>query len=112
MSLSIKLRALRSAKEMSLRQVAKASGVSPSTLSRAERDLGIPDAIILSKIAEFYGVSFESLLDKLEPTDEQVDSYLIGLGYNLEQLRIEINELIDTLRSEAREILAAKESQP
>lgn len=111
MTLGTQLHALRSAKGLSLRQVTKATGVSPSTQSRAERDVGIPDAVILSKLAEFYGVSFESLLNKIEPTDEQVDAYLIGLGYNLDELRAEINALINELSAQAKAILAAKEGE-
>lgn len=110
--LGTRLRALRSAKGLSLRQMAIGSGVSASTISRLERDMGIADTVILSKLAAFYGVGFASLLDAHEPTNEQVDAFLIGHGCNLEQLRAEINELIDRLREEARALLAQKQVTP
>lgn len=93
---------------MSLRQVEAGSGVSISTLSRAERDIGIPDTIIMSMLAKFYDVSFESLLDAEEPTQAQTEAFLIGHGYNLDKLREEINALIDQLKAEAKTILAQK----
>lgn len=111
MTLSAKLRALRNAKGMSLRQVARESGVSASTLSRLERNIGGPDIVTLVMLEDFYKVRLGSGLDA-EMTDAQAEAYLVGLGYNLEQLRAEINALIDTLRDEAKAILAAKQVQP
>lgn len=109
MTLGTRLRALRSSKGLSLRQVARKTGISASTLSRLERDMSMADTNSLSALAEFYNVSFAILLDVYEPTDEQVNAFLVGHGYNLEQLRVEINELIDKLQEETRAILAQKE---
>lgn len=111
MTLSTKLRALRNAKGMSLRQVEAGSGVSAATLSRAERGLGTPDTVTLVLLEDFYKVRLGSGLDA-EMTDAQAEAYLTGLGYNLEQLRAEINALIDTLRDEAKALLAAKQVTP
>ena len=63
MTLGTRLLALRSAKGLSLREVAAESGVSPSTLSRAERDLGTPDTVTLVMLEDFYGASLGSGLD-------------------------------------------------
>lgn len=109
MTLGTRLRALRAAKGLSLRQVQDACGVSTAALSRAERGSGTPDTATLLRLENFYGTSLGSGLSGTEPTDEQVAAYLTGLGYNLEQLRTEINELIDRLRDEAKAILASKE---
>ena len=111
MTLGTKLHALRSAKGLSLRQVKAGSGVSASTLSRAERDIGIPDTIILSMLAKFYDVPLHSLLDAYEPTPEQTEEFLIGLGYNLDELRAEINALITELSAHVKAILGAKGSK-
>jgi transcriptional regulator with XRE-family HTH domain len=111
MTLGARLRALRRAKRMSLRQVEAGSGVSISTLSRTERDASIPDTIILSMLAKFYEISFDSLLDLWEPSDEETEAFLIDHGYDLEKLRTEINALIDELREQTKAILSAKEQQ-
>lgn len=112
MSLGNRLHALRSARGLSLRQVEAGSGVSASTLSRTERDIGIPDTIIMSMLAKFYDVSFDSLLDAWEPTEAETDAFLIGHGYDLDKLRAEINALIDELRAQAKALLAQKGGTP
>lgn len=108
MTLGSRLRALRSAKGMSLRQVARKVGVSASTLSRVEHGLYISDIAIIHKIAAFCNVSVDDLLGIEEPTKEQTDAYLVGLGYNLEQLRADLIALIDTLIAETKAMLARK----
>lgn len=112
MSLGARLRAIRKARGLTLRQVEAQSGVSISTLSRAERDMGMPDLVTLVGLEDFYKVSLGSGLGAKSPTDEQVEAFLIGHGYNLEQLRADFNALIDRLREEARSILAEKAIVP
>lgn len=108
MTLGMKLLVLRKKKGLSLRAVAEKSGVSPSTLSRLERDMGMPHIVTLVMLEDFYKVRLNTGPDSREPTQEQAETYLIGLGYNLEELRAEINALIDELRNAAKDILAHK----
>lgn len=108
MTLGTHLRALRNTRGIGLRQAAKETGVSASTLSRVERGMCISDIAIIHKIAAYCNVSIDDLLGIEEPTKEQTDAYLVRLGYNLEQLRVEINDLINKLQEETRAILAQK----
>lgn len=110
MTLGAKLRALRAAKDLSLRQVERETGVAFASISRIERG-NKPDIDSLCALAKFYGVSMDSLLFGRELTDEVAEAYLVGLGYNLDELRTEINALIDELRETAKAILA-KQVQP
>ena len=115
MTLGTQLHAARLAKRHSLRDAAIQSGVSPSTLSRAERGVrGEFDTAVLYKIAAYCGVSVETLVSGkyAEVSDDEVDNFLVGHGYNLEELRVEINALIDELRNTAKAILAHKEQTP
>ena len=116
MTTGTRLRAARLEKGHSLRDAAIASRVSPSTLSRTERDRGVIDTATLYKLAAYCGVSVETLVTGkyAEISDDEIDNFLIGHGYNLEELRSEINALIDELRNTAKEILSHKKgaSQP
>lgn len=115
MTTGTRLHAARLAKGHSLRDAAIQSGVSPSTLSRMERDVGTVDSQILFKVAAYCGVSVETLVTgrDAEISDAEVDSFLVGHGYNLEALRAEINALIDQLRDTVKDILAHRqEPQP
>ncbi len=108
MSTGTRLHATRLAKGHSLRDAATQSGVSPSTLSRMERNVGTVDTQVLFKVAAYCGVSVETLVTgKPAPvSDAEVDNFLEGHGYNLDALRTEINALIDELRETVKEILA------
>lgn len=109
MTLGTKLHALRIAKVIGLREVAKETGVSASTISRLERGIGRPYVGTMGALCRFYGVNFTDLIDDPpEMTDEETDAYLIGHGYNLDKLRDEINALIDELKATAKEVLARK----
>ncbi len=112
MTLGVRLHAARLAKRHSLRDAAVITGLSPSTLSRTERDLntGTLDTASLFRLAAYCGMSAEALVmgNDADISDAEVESYLVGLGYNLEELRAEINALIDELRSTAKAILAQK----
>ena len=116
MSMGIRLHAARLAKGHSLRDAAVYTGLSPSTLSRTERNLspGTLDTASLFRLAAYCGMSAEALVmgNDADISDEEVESFLVGLGYNLDELRAEINALIDELRATAKAILAAKEAQP
>lgn len=110
MSTGTRLHSMRLAKGHSLRDASIQSGVSPSTLSRVERDKGIGDTEVLYKIAAYCGVSVDTLVTgkDADVSDEEVNRFLEGHGYNLEELREEINALIDQLRDVAKEILSLR----
>lgn len=82
------IKAKRREKNMGLREAAKESGVSASTLSRLERGIStkMPDTETLSSLSNWLGVSFSSLMNEKEnrkdvntpkfETTEQVEVYL------------------------------------
>lgn len=56
------IKELRVDRELSLRQVEAETGISNSYLSQIERgERGIPNSKIIVRLAELYGVSFQSL---------------------------------------------------
>lgn len=64
-----KIRKIRSDKNMSLRELADKTGLTPSFLSQVERDLAEPSITSLRKIAEAMGVPiFYFLLEGNEPS--------------------------------------------
>lgn len=114
MTIGTKLHATRLAKGHSLRDAASQSGVSPSTLSRVERGKGGLDTASLYKIAAYCGVSVETLVTGKDApvSDDEVNAFLVGHGYNLDALRAEINALIDELREVAKDILSHRTQEP
>lgn len=102
------LRAKRNKRGHSLRKAAEVSGVSASTLSRIERDAGVSDTDTLRKLAVYCEVSLASLVvmeDVPEASDEETEAYLVAYGYHLEELRQEINALIDEVSDAAKAIV-------
>jgi transcriptional regulator with XRE-family HTH domain len=63
-TLGTALRQLRHAKDLTLEEVAEATGISIAMLSRAERDQRSPSPTIVGILASFYGVS-PAALDRL-----------------------------------------------
>ena len=64
----------------SLREVASATGVSASTLSRVENGIGTPDSATLARLAQWVGVPLERLmtgaiLQNQEANDQRVVYY-------------------------------------
>jgi len=110
MTMGTRLHAARLANKHSLRDAAIQSGVSPSTISRVERGIGTFDTNILYRLAAYCGVSLDTLVTGKygAVSDAEVDNFLEGHGYNLEEIRDEFNALIDELRGTVREILAHK----
>lgn len=113
MTLGTKLKAARLAKGLRLREAQALSGVSASTISRAERDIGEIWAHHLAKLSRCYGVSVDALLpdDDIEMTDEETNAFLVAHGYDLDKLRDEINALIDELRDQAAALLRERTQQ-
>lgn len=56
------LRAVRARRELTLDEAAVGMGIQKATLSRLERGYGKPHAGTAKKIADFYGISIESVL--------------------------------------------------
>lgn len=63
-SLSLKLRVLRAERRLTLRQVEAETSVSKESLSAIERGVQNPTDITLSKLARFYEVPLEKLLEE------------------------------------------------
>ena len=109
MTLGTRLHSARKLKGYGLREVAKLTGVSPSTISRLERDLGDATLFTLIKLANCYGVLLVDLIvpdeEMPEMPDEETDAFLVAHGYNLDELEREIKEIVAKLRVEAMEIL-------
>lgn len=68
--LASRMAAARKARPLTQAQVADAFGLNKATVSAWESGRGIPDAIMLSKVAEMYGVSADALLWGTQLTTE------------------------------------------
>jgi transcriptional regulator with XRE-family HTH domain len=67
----------REAERLSLRAVAKITGVSPSTLSRIETNKGfVPDAPTLARLCQWLGMPIERIVDTL-PNDKRNNSPVV-----------------------------------
>lgn len=64
------LLSLRSAKKVSRDVVSKATGISAKTYERYEKNERNPDAPVLVKLADFYGVTLDQLVGR-DPLPEQ-----------------------------------------
>jgi transcriptional regulator with XRE-family HTH domain len=63
-SLGMRLRVLRAERGLSLRQVEAGTGVAKETLSEIERGVRHPYDTTLGKLAKFYDVPVEGLLEE------------------------------------------------
>lgn len=63
MKISQKLRELRLERNLYQRDVAKAVNVQQSAVAKWEREENIPNVYILIKLAKFYKISFDELLE-------------------------------------------------
>ncbi len=69
MNLGIKIRHLRQKAKLDRKDLAKLLGISYSSISKYELGERLPDIIMLKKIAEFFDVSIDYLLDHT-PSDK------------------------------------------
>lgn len=69
-TLSKNLFALRKAKKLSRDVVSKAIGISAKTYERYEKNERNPDAPVLVKLAEFYGVTLDQLVGRAPLPDQ------------------------------------------
>lgn len=70
-TLSKNLFALRKAKKLSRDVVSKAIGISAKTYERYEKNERNPDAPVLVKLAEFYGVTLDQLVGRTPLPDQE-----------------------------------------
>lgn len=70
--LNEKIRNLRNTKSMSQEDLARNLHVTRQTISKWEHALSVPDADILMKMADLFGVSVSYLLDSQLETNEEV----------------------------------------
>lgn len=62
-----KLKALRKAHKISQSELAKHIRVSRSTIAMWETNQRIPDLVMVKRLADFYGMSIDELLDRHAP---------------------------------------------
>ena len=84
MSIGEKLRSLRLKMKRTLREQSETFGVSLNSVYRWEHDLAAPRKTVLKKMADFYGVPFNWLIDSSAADDEYVGAALYPES-NLEQ---------------------------
>jgi transcriptional regulator with XRE-family HTH domain len=82
--LSVKLRELREKNELSQRELSKKLGLSQSTIGMYETGKREPNTEILTKIADFYGVSVDYLLDRDEETE--LPAYIMKVANDINNL--------------------------
>lgn len=89
MSIGERLRELRTSRDMSQLELAKALGVSDKAISAWEKDTRIPRMGAIQKIADFFNIQKSYLIE-----EEKVGEHLYA--YNFKEQTI-FNPLIDTL---------------
>ena len=108
MAFKDRLKMIRSGKDLSQAQLADALGVSPGAIGGYENGTRLPKDNILSKIAEYFGVSEEWLRRGALITDKQrkaimdrFDEPLGWLGSDAETVGINPDEVWQALKSRA-----------
>lgn len=90
------MRRLREKKELPLWQVGKLTGISASQLSKVERDLDFPRSDVLFRLAQYYGVTMESLMNYHNPIpQDQLALAEVGVAAIVEKLE-EMYEVVIT----------------
>ena len=82
MTLGIKLRRLREARQISQQTLAKAIDVAQSSIASYELDQRQPSFAVIQKLADYFGVSFASLVPSPDGID---DSTAVSLNEALQQ---------------------------
>jgi len=103
-SLALRLRVLRAQRRATLRDVEAATGVAKETLSELERGRRRPKDITLAKLADYYGVPLEELIEEPVPLDRALVGEAEGrssTGYP-DVLEMD-DEQLEKLRERARE---------
>lgn len=109
-SLGVRLKAARTAKGYGLREVAKRSGVSASSISRAERGHERISAEYLTKLAECYGVSLYDLVHIETDLGDDGKTMLQGYLVAIAQARAEVKNVLDSLERLATAILSERKA--
>lgn len=90
-----RLRELRNTKDVSQQQLAQDIGVTKSTISLYENGDTVPDVKVLSRIAQFYGVSFDYLMCVSDSKSAENQATAATLGLSDESI-----EKINTYRND------------
>ena len=93
----LRIRDLREDRDLKQTDVAKATGIDQRTISNYENGKTIPDAYALVRLADFFGVSIDYLLGRVD-----MDLYT-------EKRR---NALIENIQKELEELKMLKQPQP
>ena len=93
----IRIRDLREDRDLKQTDVAKATGIDQRTISNYENGKTIPDAYALVRLADFFGVSIDYLLGRVD-----MDLYT-------EKRR---NALIENIQKELEELKMLRQPQP
>ena len=102
-------KALREAKQVTLREVERATDVSNAYLSQLESGkIRQPSPLTLHKLAEFYGVGYEMLMEKVgypgpgKSSKEQMSSVAYKVGDITNDEEVELLNYLKFIRSRKR----------
>lgn len=98
MSLGKRLRQLREERDLYMTDLAPIIGVGKSTISGYENDKKRPKMATLKKLADFYGVTVDYLLDREEETE--LPAYIMKIAKDINNLpEHRKDEFVATVRS-------------
>jgi transcriptional regulator with XRE-family HTH domain len=86
----IRIRDLREDRDLKQTDVAKATGIDQRTISNSENGKTIPDAYALVKLADFFGVSVDYLLGRVDLdlyTEKRRTALIENIQKELEELK-------------------------
>lgn len=92
MTIGAKLKTLREDKGYMQRDVARILEIAPNTLSGYERDTRTPDAMALKKLANFYNVTVDFLVDNEMDVNESTEKRIKILARKADNLTKEERE--------------------
>lgn len=100
--IGIKIKELRTSHDKTQEDVAKFLGVTPQTIYKYEKGINEPDLKTTTRIAEYFNVSIDYLLERTDnPTNKKykhLDNTLIGrVSSKMEKMSDDELELLDKL---------------
>lgn len=87
----IRIRDLREDRDLKQTDVAKATGIDQRTISNYENGKTIPDAYALVRLADFFGVSIDYLLGRVDMdlyTEKRRNALIENIQKELEELKL------------------------
>ena len=87
----IRIRDLREDRDLKQTDVAKATGIDQRTISNYENGNTIPDAYALVRLADFFGVSIDYLLGRVDMdlyTEKRRNALIENIQKELEELKL------------------------